>query len=247
MDFQQICRLQDKLVATGSYLYKYPCEGFRSAELAEASSQPIGALLGNAKQYWVQVAERMLCWRKTPTASVSSKRKVPMAEVDSVCQGVRIIARARPIVAGQFRLCFTVTLNNRCLIFRAPSVRVLQTWIEAINRAVFDFGRPPARILNDNLMRTLTTPAASDSKSETSMLTSHGVAITAARFTCVLSVTDKRPMFGLVHKLEEVTSLLKASASVNARDVSGRTALTMCAKRGDRPILRLLLQVWHNC
>ena len=162
MDYEQLCRLQDKLVGAGSYLYKYPCEGFRSAELAEASKQPIGALLGNPKQYWVQVAEgRTLFWRKAPTAKASSRRQVPLRDVDAVCQGVRIIARARPIVAGQFRLCFTVTLSgSRCLIFRAPSVRVLQTWIESINRVVFDFGRPPERVLNDNLLRTITGAAS---------------------------------------------------------------------------------------
>ena len=158
IDHQKLCQLQDKLVTAGSFLHKYPCEGFRSAELAAASSKPIGTLLGNPKQYWVQVvrdASSSLCWRKTPTASVSSKRKVALSQVDSVCQGVRIIARARPIVAGSFRLCFTVTVNSRCLIYRAPSTRVLQTWVEAINRAVFDQGQPPPRILDDNLLRSL--------------------------------------------------------------------------------------------
>ena len=42
-------------------------------------------------------------------------------------------------------------------------------------------------------------------------------------------------------------ALLKASASVNARDVSGRTALTLCAKRGDVAALRLLLQWGADC
>ena len=161
MDFQQLCTLQDKLIGAGSYLYKYPCEGFRSAELAAASHQPIGTLLGNPKQYWVQVSDqKTLFWRKAPTANVSSRRQVSVRDIDAVCQGVRIIARARPIVAGQFRLCFTISLNSRCLIFRAPSIRVLQTWIEAVNRLVFDFGRPPARVLDENLMRTLTLTTA---------------------------------------------------------------------------------------
>jgi hypothetical protein len=160
MDYHQLCKLQDKLLAAGSYLHKYPCEGFRSAELAEASQQPIGALLGNPKQYWVQVSERQLFWRKAPTANASASRKIAVADIDAVCQGVRIIARARPVVAGQFRLCFTLTLGSRCLVFRAPSVRVLQTWIEAVNRAVFDFGRPPPRVLDDNLLRTLTIAPA---------------------------------------------------------------------------------------
>jgi hypothetical protein len=155
VDYEQLCRLQDKLVGAGSYLHKYPCEGFRSAELAQASSQPIGALLGQPKQYWVQVADHTLFWRKAPTASAGSKRRVGTREVDSICQGVRIIARARPIVAGQFRLCFTVTVGSRCLIFRAPSIRVLYTWVEALNRVVFDAGRPPPRVLNDNLLRAL--------------------------------------------------------------------------------------------
>eukprot|EP00750_Incisomonas_marina_P015227 INCI18120.1.p1 GENE.INCI18120.1~~INCI18120.1.p1 ORF type:complete len:984 (+),score=135.12 INCI18120.1:210-3161(+) len=214
MDYEQLCRLQDKLVGAGSYLYKYPCEGFRSAELAEASKQPIGALLGNPKQYWVQVAEgRTLFWRKAPTAKASSRRQVPLRDVDAVCQGVRIIARARPIVAGQFRLCFTVTLSgSRCLIFRAPSVRVLQTWIESINRVVFDFGRPPERVLNDNLLRTITGAASDD------------------------------PRF-----CDEISALLTANASVNARNVSGRTALTVAAKKGNLGALRLLLQRGADC
>jgi ankyrin repeat protein len=48
-------------------------------------------------------------------------------------------------------------------------------------------------------------------------------------------------------RLGEVSALLKAGASVNARDVSGRTALTLCAKRGDIAALRLLLQSGADC
>lgn len=46
---------------------------------------------------------------------------------------------------------------------------------------------------------------------------------------------------------DEISALLAASASVNARNVSGRTALTVAAKRGNVGALRLLLQRGADC
>jgi ankyrin repeat protein len=45
----------------------------------------------------------------------------------------------------------------------------------------------------------------------------------------------------------EVQELLKAGAAVNAREASGRTALTVCAKRGDLRLMQLLLHWGADC
>ena len=47
--------------------------------------------------------------------------------------------------------------------------------------------------------------------------------------------------------VEEVSSLLKSRASANARDISGRTALTLCAKRGNVQLLKTLLEWGADC
>eukprot|EP00941_MAST-03F_sp_MAST-3F-sp1_P000710 g710.t1 len=211
---------------TGCFLWKYKIVG-EGREIR----------LGNPIRFWVDLFDSVkIQWREAPDSYQNVENVIPIQSIDSLCHGARLLPNARPIVTGKFECFFTLSVQSKCHIFRAATKEVLRLWVEGLNRAIFDGGRPPSHSMLAQLFYFAESPDPN----------SRAIAV-LLRDGVPPNVRDSYGRTALMAasrsgNVEVIKLLLGSGADVNVRSPVGDVSLLLATEFRHVDCVRVLLQ-----